>query len=676
MKLPTVVVPVLCLCAACLSAPVDALEGRKIPWRNTTNLEVEMLGDPLGVPVLKLLPVMPTPKGEFVQPMWYRAPGRQIHFVTLNLATGVAKRFPVKGAHEIWATLVHDGKLYLGYNVPSHFGIYDPATDSLEVHGKVFKKAITLYRLRAGTDGTLVLAGANGSTEVATYDPKAGALVNHGGLSSGRHAYVYYVSMDENFIYGACRGKAPWHLIAKDRRTGMTEVIATTAVTNHMHINGNIATASDRKTATKTYWRLEYGQAVKLDGPPKPDPRPTSPKPAMPVVMYDPDAVYADGKVAIRYRLPDAAPDAWETARLEVALESKSIQRIIQSDDTTIVGTSGDYGPMFRFDIPAGELKPLGAPSGNTYSIGKSGDKVYVCGYPSTWFDEVAPFEPFTPVRERPGVKAVKRDAANANPRRVGYLTHVKAMNSHQGVRLHTGPDGKVWIIGMRHRYYRGFALAWYDPATGQVGRAGDAGLLNHLQVSWSSVLADGNRLLISTWVQPDDQVTGAPPAAAKLLVFDMVQGKFVKDFTPFSSDRALGYVVQPPGGAVVGMITYTTYPDPPRSILYRFDVETGVVTQTREYEDTIGVAPAFNTIPRGGPGLRVGPDGKLYTLYRLGSLPGYPWLLIRIDPEDLSIAPVGRVGAGGRFIFVGNDIYLAGASQLRRVRDVVEAGP
>ena len=136
MKLPTVVVPVLCLCAACLSAPVDALEGRKIPWRNTTNLEVEMLGDPLGVPVLKLLPVMPTPDGGSVLPMRYRAPGRQIHFVTLDLATGAFKRFPVKGAHEIWTSLVHGGKLHLGYNVPSHFGIYDPATDSLEVHDK------------------------------------------------------------------------------------------------------------------------------------------------------------------------------------------------------------------------------------------------------------------------------------------------------------------------------------------------------------------------------------------------------------------------------------------------------------------------------------------------------------------------------------------------------------
>jgi len=128
---------------------------------------------------------------------------------------------------------------------------------------------------------------------------------------------------------------------------------------------------------------------------------------------------------------------------------------------------------------------------------------VYVCGYPFTWSDEVKPFEPFTPVRALPGGEAVKRDAPDANPRRIGYLSHVKAMNSHQGVRLHTGPDG------------------------------------------------------------------------------------------------------------------------------------------------------------------------KLYTLYRLGSVSGYPWLLIRIDPSDLSVTPLGRVGAGGRFIFVDNDIYLAGASQIRRVKNV-----
>ena len=37
-------------------------------------------------------------------------------------------------------------------------------------------------------------------------------------------------------------------------------------------------------------------------------------------------------------------------------------------------------------------------------------------------------------------------------------------------------------------------------------------------------------------------------------------------------------------------------------------------------------------------------------------------------------MAPLGRVGAGGRFIFVGNDIYLAGTPQLRRVKNVIEA--
>ena len=676
----------LCLCAAflvvlvvlvVLAAPAaqaaDAPKGEKIPWRSTKGLTVEMLGDPLGVPILKLLPAMPTPDGGFIQPMWYRAPGRQIHFVTLNLATGAFKRFPVKGAHEIWASLVHEGKLYLGYNVPSHFGVYDPATDSLTVHDKIFEKAITLYRMCVGTDGALVLGGANGSTEVATYDPKTAALKSHGNLSVGAHNYVYYVWMDDNFIYGACRGKAPWSLIAKDRKTGKAEVLATTDVANHMSIGGNIAKVSDLKTKTTTYWRLENGKAVKLDGPPKATAAPKNPTPPMPTVLYDPDAVYADGKIAIHYRLPGAAPDAWQTARLEVTLEAKTIQRIIQSDATTIVGTSGSYGPMFRFDTTTDELKPLGAPSGNTYSIGKSGDKVYVSGYPSTWFDEVKPHEPFTPIRDLPGVKAVKSDAANANPRRVGYLSHVKAMNSHQGVRLHTGPDGVVWIIGMRHRYYRGFALAWYDPATGKVDKIDDGGLLDHLQVAWSCVLADGKRMLISTWVEPDNQRPGQPPAAAKLLLFDMVQRKFVKDFTPFPEDKALGYVVQAPDGAVVGMITYETYPNPSRSILYRFDVDKGVVTKTREYEDIIGVTPRFNLIPRTGPSLRVGPDGNLYTLYRLGSVKDYPSLLIRIDPKELSVTPLGRVGAGGRFIFVGNDIYLAGVSQLRRVKDVVK---
>ena len=60
----------------------------------------------------------------------------------------------------------------------------------------------------------------------------------------------------------------------------------------------------------------------------------------------------------------------------------------------------------------------------------------------------------------------------------------------------------------------------------------------------------------------------------------------------------------------------------------------------------------------------RLGPDGKVWT-YLGGAL-------VRIDPRDTSVEPVGRIALGGRIAFSGSDIYLAGSERLRRVAGVV----
>jgi len=688
------------LCA--LPGMVFAAEGAgvkarpEIPWQQTKDLPVENVGKALGEPVVKALPPLAVPGQEaWVQPFWFRADGRKVHFCTLNLQTGAVKRHEVLPAHEIWQETVHQGKLYLGYNVPAFLAVYDPATDTFQNLGKVFDKAITVCRLVAGTDGTLLCAGANGSTEVAIYDPKTGQLTNYGSLSDAGHNYVYYAWHDGEHIYGACRGKQPWALISLNEKTRERKVLVETAVDNHMSVGGNIAKVTDAKTQQVTYYRLERGGAVRLDGPPPAAPRPDAPAAPKPEVLFDADTVYTEGRLTIYYRLPlDAAQgkpadrpataagaaegatqldaQGWKTAKVEMGLEEKRVTRILLFDDHTIVGTSGAYGPMFTYDIQKDEMRLLGLPSGNAYSIGKSGGKVYVSGYPSTWFDEVDLARPFTPKTALPGVKAVPPEVPEANPRRIAYLGNVKEMRSHQGVRMHTGPDGKVWVIGMRHRYFRGFRLAWYDPASGKYDKYEDGGQFNHLQVSWSCAINEGRQLAITTRVEPDDQSPGQPPAAAKIFIFDMERGKVACEYTPFPEEKALATIAQVEDGLLLGLVTEEAYPQPSRTLIYKFDLQKGQVTARREYAGVIAGVPALGGLPREGPGFEVGPDGAVWTLYRLGSVAGYPYLLVRIDPNDLTVRPVGRVGAGGQFVFVGRDLYLAGDVHLRWVRNVV----
>jgi hypothetical protein len=61
--------------------------------------------------------------------------------------------------------------------------------------------------------------------------------------------------------------------------------------------------------------------------------------------------------------------------------------------------------------------------------------------------------------------------------------------------------------------------------------------------------------------------------------------------------------------------------------------------------------------------GLVRGPDGFLWT-----------WLknvLVRIDPKDASVHVVGKIDPVGHPTFVGNDMYLSGPEQLRRIRNI-----
>ena len=59
---------------------------------------------------------------------------------------------------------------------------------------------------------------------------------------------------------------------------------------------------------------------------------------------------------------------------------------------------------------------------------------------------------------------------------------------------------------------------------------------------------------------------------------------------------------------------------------------------------------------------LKTGPDGKVYGF--LGSV------LVRIDPQTFALERLGAIDKPGEIEFLGNDIYVAGRPELRRVRN------
>ena len=99
-------------------------------------------------------------------------------------------------------------------------------------------------------------------------------------------------------------------------------------------------------------------------------------------------------------------------------------------------------------------------------------------------------------------------------------------------------------------------------------------------------------------------------------------------------------------------------------SILYGVDVTTGEVLFRKALPSPVSIdaywphwvdpSYEYNAFVRG-------PDGFVWTYLKD--------VLVRIDPKDASVHVVGKIDPVGWPTFVGNDLYLSGPEQLRRIR-------
>ena len=98
---------------------------------------------------------------------------------------------------------------------------------------------------------------------------------------------------------------------------------------------------------------------------------------------------------------------------------------------------------------------------------------------------------------------------------------------------------------------------------------------------------------------------------------------------------------------------------DDKASLLYGVDIETGEVAFRKKIPYHFPVRMGSNQKERFD--YRLGPDGKVWTF--IGGA------LVRIDPKDASIEVLGKVKRGGRLAFSGNNVYLSGSTELRRIK-------
>ena len=168
---------------------------------------------------------------------------------------------------------------------------------------------------------------------------------------------------------------------------------------------------------------------------------------------------------------------------------------------------------------------------------------------------------------------------------------------------------------------------------------------------------AGGRYIVISTQGVADRLLNKPTPKQGKLFVLDTSTDKIVREIEPVPAAACTGHVVGVGGARVLGIT-----PDPDdvsATILYGVDVGTGAV----QFRKRIPFAMDWRTmhLKHGGDmfDFRMGPDGHVWTY--MGPA------LVRIDPANAEVLPVGHIRLGGRIAFSGDDVYFAGEVTLRK---------
>jgi hypothetical protein len=156
------------------------------------------------------------------------------------------------------------------------------------------------------------------------------------------------------------------------------------------------------------------------------------------------------------------------------------------------------------------------------------------------------------------------------------------------------------------------------------------------------------------------DSVLKKPqPEQGALFFLDPQSGELSAPFEPLKRVKGTG-PIQPAGAQ--GILGWTQDPDnEKRSILYRVDVRGPRLLGQTSLPVPLPVAIGSNQ--QEAWDFRLGPDGKIWTFM--------DGALVRIDPADSTIHPVGRPQVPGRIAFAQGRVYLGGTTALRRIKDL-----
>jgi len=631
--------------------------------------------------------------GHWMHLISYKKKGKDerfTHFALIDIDEGTIAELGSVPGWEQYKCLWVNSKLYLGMNnviLPGRLVEFDPATKTLKDLASPFKEAGSLHALAVDADGVLALGGD--PQEVALYDPRTKRYTYYGKVGSPRTTKVYFVSIDEDYIYASTRGTDPCRLISINRKTrerkellqvpvegllalGRRGTIWTTAnhndedlpEQNYYVTKGDVHKVGTREEAAKMNAEL-ISRVNKITKVPR--------KETPPRCFRDESPTF-EGKGEIRfiYQRPGEAA-AWREIAFPIPMSTQRLNRVAQLADGRLAYSGEKYSPLVVWDPQT--QATLQVPSAtrayhnSIYSMAAVGHTVFAGGYPSAIVMAFDPDKPITQTGDLPGRKGVPFASPQANPRLVWHFSKL-AKGAHTAVAMAVGADNLVYLCARRHRYYFGFDICWFDPEDFSKRAVLDAGkALDHYQMSWMCLSADKETLVASTFVQGNPQIDSPRPTDARLFFFDLRKKTIRKSVAPLPQVKSLSGIAAVGPSTLVGAAYLEEQKE---TVLYRYNLQTDTVELTRKYRGLIHGKPGLYWLPTKGYDFKAGPDGHIWTLGRLGD--NAPQAILRVDPQDLKVQPVCRIEGGNiRFLFSGRDLIVTGEKRLQKIRNIID---
>jgi len=550
-----------------------------------------------------------------------------------------------------------DGKYYIPHE-GNDFGLwrFDPAAGVLDwVAFPDIKERYTGYSIQASPDRKKIYLGtASRNSLLIEFDPTTAEFRNLGvqGPAKPAPVYIYSMAVEDDYVYMAVR-KQPWYLVAANRRTGEQKVLleADNDI-EALRLRDKECYAGvtvRRDPRAQRFYRLENGQAREIPEVPLPKSYTQMQRLRLDGHLAFPYSQHLASRPEVVFNLarPDHEGKAnlwwrnkggeWRCVQL-AGIQTKpwELRAIKALADGRLLIAPTEYEDYVLYDPKDRRFTRLGKSPLSTYRLERSGDKVFLMGYPGGVMFEYDPTKAWTYYawsqenadsgrpRPQPNPVLCQRWSEGLMP-----VHHIRASA--------IGADGFIYIGAHSERVAVGGGLGWWDPASRKAGALREPYFLQQ-DIAGMCAAQDAKKIVYSGRPVSDPRTGRPAPTDAKLYVLDTATKTVTAQIVPAPGMGSCGAI------AAAGDRVYGFGAKEHEVIQYIVDLPTGA---TIKAEPLVGVNSARFGWARG-------PDGLLYTVLDNR-------VLARISPTAAKIDLLGDLEYCSNFDFLGRDLYFIG---------------